>query len=483
MKKVWSMMAAVLMLLTLIPAAASAEQTLRLPELKLEVTIPDDCYYLTRDVEDDHPFLALAGMTKEELLNVMESSYTYLNVFPKSIPVSEEIVTTMTPNTIKSMNDLSDDMINMICEAIDEEYTSFGTRLLDYEMHDHPQMKFVKIRYITESEEQHRLQYYTIFDNMAINFTLWSYEGGISREQEAFIEEFVDNVRFDGMATAEETEPFVYSDAEAEVSFTVPAGWHQEEPTTEFVVNDVKFVSKKDTTCFVTYGSQDAWTLFPAEEKIGTTRAQVDNRMLSKADVAEMFGVTEDKVSVATYNGLEYFMYELEQDVLGVPVKVTGAIRVYNGWMFLFQFGSSRDHELFSDFEKLIRSVEYPVISVPTPTSTARTTVRTTAPTTALTACVTTAVTDATDENQGSSLKTILAVVAAVLMVAGIAVAIIVLLSGKKKPPQETSPEQAVGHEPVLPDETVRHRYCQNCGEKRPDDARFCPMCGTEFDR
>lgn len=250
---------------------------------------------------------------------------------------------------------------------------------------------------------------------------------------------------------------FKYTDTDSGVTFTVPANWKQEELSKDREYIDVKFASTEEDGCIILYGSADLWAKMSAADKIGVTRSDLNNTALTQSDVAEMYGISADKVTTVTYNGTQYFKGEinLTADLLGVDVNASMTMLFYfdNGWMYAFQFGGTSTDKLYSDFESLLKSVQYPNSSNEISTSS------------------TNNVTSTTSNNTSDNTSGIIAVV--ILLIVVIVIAVIAVISQKKR--AEDTPEAVAKIEPTV--------YCKNCGQSLPLDSAFCHICGTKIEK
>lgn len=248
------------------------------------------------------------------------------------------------------------------------------------------------------------------------------------------------------------------------MTFTVPANWKQKAFSKDREFIDVKFVSTKEDGCTMIYGSTDMWSQMSASDRVGYTRSDLNNSAFTKSDIAEMYSTTADKISTVTYNGVEYFKGETSytSDTYGVDITVTMTQLVYidNGWMYMFQFGGTSTHKFYSDFESLLKSVQYPAVSnVGGVGSTNNTTSNN--------------LDNGSDDNSG-----IIAVVVLLIVFAVIVVAVVISRKKNNEPANYTpiyntpTPEPPSKPEPVI--------YCTKCGQALPLDSDFCHKCGTK---
>lgn len=465
MKRLFAVTLIVLLLLAM-PfniSVFAASNTYDLDELELQVTIPDGYAVITKDTPASDPIFSDLGTTKSALISQFESSNIYLNAI--SDTYNEEVVVTMMENSLSNFSLLSDTTLNTLTSTLVNQYTDYGINVSKYDIYQHSQAKFVRLYFTDTGKTVHGLQYYTIYDGKAMNFTMRSYEGSLSSRQETAIKTIVDSIKYDKAPLVadqgEDTNSFLHTDTDSGVTFTVPANWKQEAFTKDREFIDVKFVSTKEAGCTMIYGSIDMWSQMSASDKVGYNRSDLNNSAFTKSDIAEMYSTTADKISTVTYNGVEYFKGEMNytSDTYGVDITVTITQLVYidNGWMYMFQFGGTSTHKLYSDFESLLKSVQYPTVSN-------------------VVGVGSTNNTNTNNSNNNSDDNYGIIVVIAVIVVA-------VIISRKKNNVTANStpicntptPEPPSKHESVI--------YCTKCGHALPLDSVFCHKCGTIIEK
>lgn len=214
MRKTTVILLAAILLLTMTMPALAATNTYDLPELKLSLEIPEEYLVFTREPEDIDAELEYYGMTKEELLDIMLSSDIYLDAF--SADWTSEIVVTMTENTIKEMGKLSDDILMGMKSMMEEEYESMNVEMSSFEIYHTEVLTFIRIYFHNPEASSYSLQYYTIYDHRAMNFTLHSFDGQITRPQEQLMEKLVNSIRLDGVQTESAPDPAPSKPAETQ---------------------------------------------------------------------------------------------------------------------------------------------------------------------------------------------------------------------------------------------------------------------------
>lgn len=460
MRRMMSLLIISALILSSVVSVNAASNTYYLPELQLSVDIPSKYDVFTLDMDTNDPLFSEYGTTKSELTSQLSASNIYLNaVDPKG---SEEIVITMADNIISDFEGLSDTVLLTMASAVEGEYEKYGIEVSKYDIYRHSQVAFVRLYFHDSANSAYGLQYYTVYNSKSVNLTLRSYSGSISSSQESTMLSIIKSVEIDNYSpqdtTSESTAAFTHKDTATGASFTVPANWKEESLSKDREYIDVKFASTKESGLVIMYGSTDLWSLLPASERVGYTRADVDNSIFTRADIAEMFG-TLGSVTTKTYNGKEYYFAEVTttSDAYGVnlSVTVTHVLRIENGWAYWFQFGGKSSSPYFKDFEQLIKSVDYP---------------------------------DYSKTNSDGPVG----IIVAILVIAGGIILAIVLIHRKKKaekekylsveyteqvPQQHSETKQQPIHQ--LPKKELR--YCHKCGSQLPSDSAFCHKCGVKI--
>ena len=225
MKKVLVLVISVALMLILCIDASASSNIYKVAELDLSIEFPSSYSVITRNISAYDPILDKLGVTKSELITHFQSNNIYLNAISDNS--NEEVVVTMVEDYLfGDFNLFSDSNISTIATALINEYKNYGISASKYEVYQHSQAKFIKIYFTDAAQTVHGLQYYTIYGNKAMNFTMRSYTGTLSYTQEQTIKRIVDSIHFNTAPQKADvpnsTPAFTYTDTATKVKFTVP---------------------------------------------------------------------------------------------------------------------------------------------------------------------------------------------------------------------------------------------------------------------
>ena len=329
MRKAVTLLIAVLLLCPCLTVCA-AENAYRLDDLKLSVDIPSDLIVFTRNIKHDDPNLKEFELTKDQMDSMMKDGNIYLNALDPN--VAFEVVVTMIESPLNDFYYLSNTELSVFASTLADGYEGSEMDYIKSEIYEHPQAKFIKI-YIKQPSG---------------NGTAYGLQFDISPQKE----------------TKKETPPFTYTDPENGTAFTVPANWKQGNLSKERETLDVIFSSMQESGCSIMYGSVDVWAAASAEDRKGYTRADIDNSIFSKEDIAEINGISVSQVELITLGGHDYYKATTDKksDVYGISVTLstTTMTRIENGIMYTFYFTGDPSSAQYSEYEELVSSAVYP---------------------------------------------------------------------------------------------------------------------------
>lgn len=475
MKKIFSFILIISLILSLFSFTAYAsENNVRVEELSLSLSIPDSYSIIDKNTPETDSIFGKLGISKNELLYQLKEKNIYLNCISKGS--NEEIVVTMVKNSISDFNLLSDTSLKAFASTLVDQCKNYNIDVSKYDIYQQNQAKFIKVYFHDSSQSAYGLQYYTIFDNKAMNFTLRSYNGKISSAQENTISKIVDSIQFDAKPQkheeGSETESFAYEDNDAGINFTVPNNWKKEPLSKERQFIDVKFASTKEDGLSILFGATDLWSQLSSSEKLGTTREEFDDTQLSTADIAEMLNLDSTKVSEKTFNNIHFYLSEVTStsEVYGmnVTVTMTHANHIQNGWMYWFQFAATKESPYYTDFETMLNSVYIQGVAINDNYSLG-----------------------SLGNNNGTDLSnSTTSFLWIVLIVIAVVILSFVLLRKKKTNKRNIAVDTPPIIEPTVNKDlntdfsnTKDYCFCHRCGAKLNINVQFCHKCGTKIKR
>ncbi len=293
----------------------------------------------------------------------------------------------------------------------------------------------------------------------------------------------------------------VYKDSDTGAEFVIPENWAEAVFNEEREILDAKFVPVYSETPIINYGSVDVWAQLPISEKVGLSRVDMDNNTLTVEELKDLLDSDIAEVTQVTYNGKTYFKMELDYtyETAGaiINLDMTQLIYIKDGWMYLFQFVSTGNSDLYSDFESLVKSVIYPPDEMTLFKGLVANTLALLImgalcmiPIAIYRYIIRRKVLDDRTARKATIIYAACMIAVAiipgitygVLLVAIIAVVLfsflnyVVLTAGQDE--LECEDINVYENEPPKP-YTIKGNYCRVCGTALPKDSKFCHICGT----
>ena len=443
MRKLFTFFVSLLLVVSLTLSVHAVSEEFVISEMGLSLSIPSEYIVFTRDMDKNDPAFADFGITKETLMDQFTTGHIYLNaVLPDG---NEEIVVTMEENMISEFNGLGETSLLMLASALKDGYEEYGISVSSYDIYHHTQLEFIRIYFNTTDKTTYGLQYYTIYGGQAMNFTIRSYDGPISGSQERTIRNVVDSVDLHFYVPTkmpdEETPAFVHTDPDTGTTFTVPANWSVQPFSKEREMLDIQFSCAEDPALMISYASYDLWSELSFFEKMFTSRSKAEELLSSTEYIAEMMEVPESSISKKVFNGKEYYFlettYATEMYGTNFSSKVNLAVRIEDGWCYMFYFYGKLNNPHYDEFVQLVKSVEYG---------------------------------DAGKSGVGGGW---------LIVTVAVAIILCAIIIRKKKQPKKVLQETAtIRSEAKIQPEYI---FCHQCGNKLPADSLFCNVCGTRL--
>lgn len=192
--------AAAVSLCLALPVCAFAAQggVWEIEELGITLTMPDDAYVLTREMEETDPALALLQSSREDTLAFLEENNDYLFAFAPD--GRYDIYLTLEPER-KSWVSLSACSPSEIAQAVDATRTNYideGMEVISCAAYESANASYIEIlyNYTEDNYTSFILEYYTIYNSKGISLMFFSNTGEVKEAQQQVMRALVDEIRF-----------------------------------------------------------------------------------------------------------------------------------------------------------------------------------------------------------------------------------------------------------------------------------------------
>ncbi len=333
-------------------------------EYGFSVDIPKDYIVFSGDMEENNPFLAVMGMTKEDMEKLLKENGQYLCAFRlrdrSQINISCEKIAR------EDKTPISKTQIEYMQSYLEGEYKKNGKNIIKSELYTHPKVRLVMVEFSDSDGKNHEIKYHAIYNDVLFAISVKGAEN-ISKEHEKTIKRVVDGMDFPYLQelseSYEKTDAFSYTDG-AGMGFTVPENWKVTGEKSEEYSKSISFTSNRDSGVSMAYVSTDTWDGLPFYVKLVSIGNQDGEKQLDSIEVAELLGVDAEIIEDIEYNGVSYkkAVYTETSKNMGmeIPMPITVLLRVEKGVIHTFQFLGSQSNEHYSEFEEMIKSVYYP---------------------------------------------------------------------------------------------------------------------------
>lgn len=185
--------------LSLPTAAAGATYTL--PELSLQVTLPDGYYAFTREIDPSDPHLALFDNihAEEALETYYKDSGIYLDMYAEDGSCEIFVSMAQDRDTRRNFdfNRYTDEVVLGFGQEIQNGVFD-GITYTSCELFPHAQAKFLQLDFELRDGDtvQYGQQVFTIINGQEIGFSLYSSSGPVTEEMALALRQIVETARF-----------------------------------------------------------------------------------------------------------------------------------------------------------------------------------------------------------------------------------------------------------------------------------------------
>ncbi len=178
----------------------------KIDEGDLTISVPEELYVLTRDLDEEASVLKERNYTKEQVTENFQEHDTYLNASAKDF--SYDITVTVVENddtkTLDSLSKLNDDELQSITDNLLSSKVYKGCSRTWY---NNTLFLTLDLEFESSGMTIYGIQEYTIINGKRVNITFQSYTGELSSDQKKVFNAIMDSVVFEGVepSAAEES--------------------------------------------------------------------------------------------------------------------------------------------------------------------------------------------------------------------------------------------------------------------------------------
>lgn len=260
-----------------------------------------------------------------------------------------------------------------------------------------------------------------------------------------------------------------YTDESKGVSFVIPAGWTQQDLSQERSYIDVKYVSSSGLSTFM-FGVYDIWDNMSPVEKAGLSRGKINNSIISAEEIAESLGFDSPSISSRKIGEYTYYYCEMNMPIsvgdYTFPYEIMAAIRLSNGYGYIFQMYYLDGDVSESDFLTFVRSAKYPPEPTPSPSPQV-------------------AVSKVANNTSFASMKSELTNrIIGTILLASLSVGIVFLIKRIRNKTKAKSSTDVIPDTPQnagleIAGNQLETNLCPFCKGSIPRDSKYCPRCGV----
>ncbi len=170
----------------------------RIKEAEMTISLPDEMFVLTREIDEDDPVLKKNKLTKDEVLDSFEKNNTYLNASTKdySYDVTVTIIENEDTKTIGSLSDLTESELQKLTDNLLESKIFTGCSKTYYQ---NTLFLTLNMEQQTSNTNIKGLQEYTIIKGRCVKIIFQSYTGDLDEIQRDIFTRVMNSVVFDGI--------------------------------------------------------------------------------------------------------------------------------------------------------------------------------------------------------------------------------------------------------------------------------------------
>ncbi len=342
-------------------------------ELGLSVSLSNGYGVLTRNETKDVDSFNRLGINVDDAIQNMKDNNIYLDAI-NSEDLSE-ITITGTYNLIYDFSLLSEDNLRATTELLIPAMENSGVKDIKADINNYDNENYIILDYWQNNGDQkvYSQQYYTVYNNRAINIRLDCYRSDIVQTAKAELLAAVKNIKYQS-AHPQRAEESVYSDES--VSFTLPSGWKEGKLSKQRKCYDALIDSSKQAGMIVLYGCTDIFNEYKMagfHQRNNVNTETITDEIINSVfqeilgeDVRieyERIRIREQEYLKIKTASLSYDDINIKDYVnnLSLTDKVSGTHIFYvdNGYLYLYSLLGVESDIYEQDLMQMVRSAIY----------------------------------------------------------------------------------------------------------------------------
>lgn len=206
MKKLISLLCALFLFSSLFAAPVRAESSVTITELGLDLTLPDELYFITRELPPGDPAWEMFDLPRDEMIRQLADNSFYLFAFPGGLDytITLSVKASEEQEKIFDFNLYPDDEIMALWnseelnEELDEQLEFEGVSLSDVRVHQSPEAKYLVFSadIAEEGSSGHLYQYTTVYNGRAYSLSVISLGEAAAESYDEVLCRIADSVHF-----------------------------------------------------------------------------------------------------------------------------------------------------------------------------------------------------------------------------------------------------------------------------------------------
>ncbi len=163
--------------------------------VNMKISLPDDMYVLTRDIDENAPALKACDITKEDMVKSFKASDIYLRAIKPdfSYDVTVTTVKNADTTTINNLTELDEKELQEVIDNLLEQNVYTGCSKSNF---NNTLFLSLELEYDSSNTKIYGIQEYTIINGTKVVITFQSYSGEMTDEQKSIMNTIMKSVTF-----------------------------------------------------------------------------------------------------------------------------------------------------------------------------------------------------------------------------------------------------------------------------------------------